>query len=121
MDVAGMSLGTARAAIAGSDLFAGTDGPFASVAFTTDVPAAVCYTWRDPCHFRPYRRCAPFEPLVHDENVCDEGKVCLAKNGLHELGKLYGHRCSKSPAWACRGVPFAEMAAKALDRMEARA
>lgn len=121
MNLAGMSLGAARVAIENSSLFVGTDGPVASVAFTTNAPAVVCYTWRDPCHFSPYRKGIPFESLVHNDRVCGDGKVCLAKNGYHELGKIYGHWCPKNPAWACRGVPFDEMMVSALDRIEARA
>jgi hypothetical protein len=120
-NVTGMSLGLARAVIEDSELFVGTDGPIASVSFTTDVPAVVCYTWRDSYYFSPYRREIAFEPLVHGDKVCDDGRICLAKNGFHELGKVYGHKCPKNPEWVCRTVPFDEMMVKALDRIEARA
>lgn len=121
MDLTGLSLGATKAAIDSSSVFVGTDGAVSSVAFTTDVPAVVCYTWRDPCYFAPFRRGAPFEALVLNENVCDVGKVCLAKNGWSELGQVYGHRCPKERKFACREMPFDEMASEALDKMEARA
>ena len=110
------TLGVQRAAAGMASVFVGTDGPAASVAFTTEVPAVVCYTWRDPCYFSPFRRGVPFEALVHGENVCDSGKVCLAQNGISEFGKVYGHSCPKVRPFACREMGWPEMVRKAVRR-----
>jgi len=111
------SVGVQREAIRLANVFVGTDGPAASVAFTTDVPAVVCYTWRDSCYFAPCRKSVPFEALVHGEDDCDSGKVCLAQNGSSEFGKVYGHDCPKTSRFACRKQEWGEMVGRALRRM----
>lgn len=111
------SLRARRAAIAVSDLFVGMDGPSSSLAYTTDVPAVVVHTWRDPCYFRPFRRGIPFAALSPSERECPVGRICLANNGLTEFGKVYGCRCSVEPKFKCRSLGFDIMVRKALENI----
>jgi hypothetical protein len=115
------TMGVQREAIRMSSLFVGTDGPTASVAFTTDVPAAVCYTWRDLCYFAPVSKGIPFEAMVHGVKDCDMGKVCLAQNGFSEYGKVYRNSCPKQRPFACRDLAWPDMVRMAVVRMEDKA
>lgn len=115
------SLRARRALVSVSDLFVGTDGPTAALALTTDVPAVVCHTWRDPAYFWPHRRGTPFAGLAPTEKECSFARICLANNGLSEFGKVYGCRCPASPAFACGKAPFDEKVGRALEEMFLRA
>lgn len=106
-----------RAMIAVADLFVGIDGPDASLAYTTDVPAVVIHTWRDPCYFRPFRRGIPYVALAPSERECSVGRICLANNGFSEFGKVYGCGCSVEPRFKCRALEFDIMVRKALENM----
>ena len=115
------SIGIQRSVIAKSSIFVGTDGPESSVAFTTDVPAVVCYTYRDPCYFTPFRRGVPFAPVAATPSDCDMLRICLAQNSFSEYGKVYGHVCLKKEPFVCKRVDFKSKVEKAVERVLAKA
>ena len=95
------SWGTVFAAIRMCQLFVGSDGDVASVAMTTDVPAVVCYSYRSPVYFPPFRGLVPFVGLVPDASVCDQNAVCHARNGKFEFSRMYFQGCSRENKFCC--------------------
>ena len=81
-----------RAAVSRASLYIGDDGDDTAIAMTTDVPAVVCYTWRNPVYFTPFRRGIPFEVVSPRKEDCLYSDGCLS-NGLFEFGKTYQIRC----------------------------
>jgi hypothetical protein len=81
------SLGVQRAVMSNSTVFVGSDGMAAAMAFTTEVPAVVCYSYRDPCYFAPFRRGVPFSAVLPLMGDCDTLRICLAQNSFSEYGK----------------------------------
>jgi hypothetical protein len=115
------SLGVQRAIISNSAIFVGSDGEEATIAFTTDVPSVVCYSYRDPCYFMPFRRGVPFSVILPSEIDCDMLRICLAQNSFSEYGKIYQHVCPKSEPFACRRIDFRSKAESAIERILATA
>lgn len=115
------SLGVQRAVISRAEVYVGVDGPTSCVAFTTDVPAVVCHTWRSTRCFWPFRRSVPYEVLGPSDNDCSMSKLCMAQNASSEFGKVYSHDCPTEPKFVCRELPFDRMVGEALDRISARA
>ena len=89
------SWGVFRAAVSMASVYVGFDGNDASVVLTTDVPAVVIYSYRNPVYFAPFRRNVPFEAIVPAKEVCDVADFCFMANGLFESGKTYGLKCPK--------------------------
>lgn len=116
-----VSVGVQRAVISNSAIFVGTDGPAAAIAFTTDVPAVVCYSYRDPCYFMPFRRGQPFSAILPTPSDCDMLRICLAQNSFSEYGKLYGHVCQKTSPFACKKVDFKSRVEEAVEKVLAKA
>jgi len=116
-----MSVGLQRAIIAHSSVFVGTDSSVSAIALTTDVPAVVCYSYRDPCFFPPFRGNVPFEMVRANECDCDSLKICIAQNVRSEYAKIYDHFCPKNNPWACRKIDFGKAVSNALDKIFARA
>lgn len=110
-----------RANVARCGLYVGDDGDETAVALTTDVPAVVCYTWRNPVYFAPFRRSVPFEAIVPDKNEFSCAGYCFSSNGLFELGKIYGVRCSRADRLACARARTAERVMQAVERIRAHA
>lgn len=115
------SLGVQRAAISMAEVFIGSDGPASCVALTTDVPAVVCHTWRNPVYFQPFRRGVPYEAVGPSDDDCSVSKICIMKNGFAEFGKTYWHDCTEEKRFVCRQLPFDQMVSDAVDRVAARA
>lgn len=89
------SWGVFRAIISMAELYVGFDGNEAAVALTTDTPAVIVYTYRNPVYFAPFRRGILFEAVTPNAETCNISEVCLKGNGLFELGKTYGVKCPK--------------------------
>jgi hypothetical protein len=102
------SFGLFRAIVSKAVLYVGEDGPDTAIALTTDVPAVVCYTWRSPAYFAPFRRGIPFETVLPDN--CCYADSCLSANGWYEMGKTYGVKCVIKDRFACKKP-------KSLDRI----
>jgi len=111
------SWGVLHAMAERAGMYIGMDGDNSCVALTTDVPAVVCYTSRDPSYFWPFRGAVPFEVVAPSENVCGTAKICLAKNTLREFGKMYRHVCSEKEQYRCRSVLHSDEIAKAVKRI----
>jgi hypothetical protein len=105
---------TFRAYIGQCALFIGDDGDDAAVALTTDAPAVVVYTWRNPVYFKPFRRGLPFETVFSD---CEQASQCLTLNGLCELGKTYGARCPMPNRFACESMPTVDKVIAAVEKL----
>lgn len=99
------SWGVFRAAVSMASLYVGFDGNDAAVALTTDTPAVIVYTCRNPAYFAPFRRGIPFEAVVPAREVCDIPDSCLMVNGFYELGKTYGIKCSKKETFCKKELP----------------
>lgn len=90
-----------RAAVDQAALYIGDDGDDTAIAMTTNVPAVVCYTWRSPIYFTPFRRGIPFEAVSPRKTDCLYADGCLMSNGLFESGKTYGIRCQMKEGMVC--------------------
>jgi len=94
------SHGLFRAMASKAALYVGDDDAKSAIALTTDVPAVVCYTWRSPVYFAPFRRGIPFETVLPDN--CCYADSCLSANGWYEMGKTYGVKCIIEDRFACK-------------------
>jgi hypothetical protein len=124
MDIDGLkshSWGVVRAAIDLSDVFVGSDGDGAAVAFTTDKPAIVCYSYRTTVYFPPYRKNVPFVPLLPDKGLCEHSKVCFPRNSKGEYAKLYSHECIWHDRFCCRNRKIKDDVIRAIRRIGDRA
>ena len=92
----------ARAHIDGSDIFVGDDGDEAAIALTTNTPAIVCYSYRSPVYFPPYRRGIPFRALVPDRLLCEHAPVCHARHSHVQFSKLYSQGCVDDKNFCCK-------------------
>ena len=99
-----------------ASLYIGFDNGATAVALTTDVPAVVVYTSRNPIYFTPFRRDVPFEAIVPAKEICDMFETCLETNGLFEAGKTYGLKCSKSEIF-CQKELGMECIMNAVDKI----
>lgn len=96
------SWGPVHAAIGMSDLFVGSDGNSAAVAMATDRPVIVCYSYRSPVYFPPYRKDVPFVALVPSRSVCEHGPVCHVRNSRVEYSKFYSQGCVADAKFCCQ-------------------
>ena len=109
-------LGVYQAVVSMACLYIGVDGDDTAIALTTDTPAVVAYTCRNPVYFSPFRRGIPFEAIVPDKNICEVFDSCLSVNGLFENGKTYGVKCPKKEI-SCKEWVTVECVVKAVARL----
>lgn len=110
-----------RASVRHTALYIGDDGDDTAIAMTTDVPAVVCYTWRSPVYFAPFRRGIPFEAVAPRKTDCLFADGCMMSNGLFELGRTYGVRCQMKEGMVCQKNITLERIIEAVERIRAKA
>ena len=110
------SLNIFHAVLSMANLYIGFDDSYAAIALTTDIPAVIIYTYRNPVYFAPFRRGIPFEAIVPLKEVCDISELCLKTNGFFEAGKTYGIKCSKKEIFCAKELS-AECIISAIDRI----
>ena len=91
-----------RSHIDEADIFIGEDGDEAAIALTTKTPAIVCYSYRSPAYFPPFRRDIPFRALVPDRSLCEHAPVCHARNSHVQFAKCYSQGCVDNKNFCCR-------------------
>ena len=91
-----------RSHIDEADIFIGEDGDEAAIALTTNIPAIVCYSYRSPAYFPPFRRDIPFRALVPDRSLCEHAPVCHARNSHVQFSKCYSQGCVDDKNFCCR-------------------
>lgn len=110
-----------RATVRRAALYIGDDGVDTAVAMTTDVPAVVCYTWRSPVYFSPFRRGIPFEAISPRKTDCLYADGCMMSNGRFELGWTYGVMCQMKEGMVCQKNVTLERIVGAVERIQAKA
>lgn len=114
-DVSNMNdFGLVRASICMADMFVGEDGDEAAIAFTTDKPAVVCYSYRVPTYFPPFRGGIPFVPVVADRSVCENARVCHVENSCREFSKFYSQNCTNQKRFNCKNRDLKNDVARAI-------
>jgi hypothetical protein len=108
-----------RAAVNRASLYIGDDGDATAIAMTTDVPAVICYDWRSPVYFTPFRRDIPFVALPPRKEDCPHADGCMMSNGFFELGRTFGVKCPL-PEILCKKIVPIERIMEAVGKMEAR-
>jgi len=108
--------GVLRALASLSSLYIGEDGAETAIALTTDVPAVVCYTFRNPVYFAPFRRDIPFEAIVPGD-ICGMAGSCLQGNGKHEFNRTYGIHCRQPEPFVCKQYITADMILDRVDKI----
>ena len=116
-----LSLQVFRAAVDRASLYIGDDGDDTAIAMTTNVPAVVCYTWRSPTYFAPFRCGIPFETIAPRKIDCLYADGCLMSNGLFEMGRTYGVKCQMPEKTVCKKSVTLERIMEAVERIEAKA
>ena len=118
LDLGGItpSRGVWRALAQPASLYIGEDGPETAIALTTDVPAVVCYSFRNPVYFAPFRRGIPFEAIVPGK-VCGMAGSCLQGNGRHEFNRTYRIKCPQPVPYVCKEYVTTEMILQAVDKI----
>lgn len=110
------SWGAVYAAIGMADLFVGSDGDTSAIALATKTPAVVCYSYRSPVYFPPYRGSIPFEALVPSRAVCEHAPVCHARHSHVEFAKFYSQGCVMQSKFCCRDRELREDVLRAITR-----
>ena len=95
------SWGLVYAVIGFANLFVGSDGDSSAIALTTDRPAIVCYSYRSPFYFPPFRMNIPFVPIVPDKKICEHSAICHARHSHIEFAKLYSQGCIMENQFCC--------------------
>ena len=113
--------GLARAHIDVADLFIGEDGAAAAIALTTDTPAIICYSYRSPSYFPPFRRDVPFRALVPERSLCENAPVCHSRRARIEFSKFYSQECVAENKFCCKKRSLVEDVKEAIRSMEDRA
>jgi hypothetical protein len=90
------------AVISATQLFVGSDGSATAIALATNVPSVVCYSYRSPVFFPPYRRAVPFAALTPSRSLCEHAPVCYSRNGCHEYAKTYSQGCVAGDKFCCQ-------------------
>lgn len=103
-----------------ASLYIGIDGDDTAIALTTDVPAIVCYTWRNPIYFTPFRRGIPFESISPKSEHCVYANGCLISNGYIEMGKIHGINCPLEQKMNCEKSIDLERIINSIDIIESR-
>jgi hypothetical protein len=106
-----------RAAVERASFYIGDDGDDTAIAMTTSVPAVVCYTWRSPTYFTPFRRGAPFEAIAPRKEDCLFADGCMMSNGMFECGRTYGVRCQLQNKMVCKKSVTLERIIQAVERI----
>jgi hypothetical protein len=114
------SLHVFRAVVDKANLYIGDDGDDTAIALTTDIPAVVCYIWRSPAYFAPFRRGEPFEIVSPKKSDCLYADGCMISNGLFEMGRTYGVKCPM-PEMTCKKAVRLERIIEAVEKVEAKA
>lgn len=107
-----------RAAINRAKLYIGDDGDDTAIAMTTDVPAVVCYSWRSPTYFTPFRRGVPFKAISPQKEDCLYADGCMMENGYFESGRTFGVNCQLSEMM-CKNLPLGRII-EAVNKVEAK-
>ena len=110
-----------RSHIDSADLFMGEDGDEAAIALTTNTPAIVCYSYRSPAYFPPFRRGLPFRALVPDRSLCEHAPVCHARKSHVQFSKLYSQGCVDNKNFCCRKRSLKNDVVEAIRSMSDRA
>lgn len=122
LDVSHMNdVGLVLATICMADLFIGEDGDEAAIALTTDKPAIVCYSYRVPDYFPPFRGDIPFVPLTPDRSVCENARVCYSENSHTEYAKFYSQGCTHQQPFHCRNRSLKQDVVNAIRRISDKA
>ena len=115
------SYGLKYAAISNVDLFVGSDGDVSAIALATDTPAIVCYSYRSPHYFPPFRRGIPYTALVPDRVVCEHAPVCHSRHSFSQYASLYSQECVLEEKFACMTRNLKDDVSKAISRMRDKA
>lgn len=111
------SWGLVYAVIGLSNLFVGSDGDSSAIALATDRPAIVCYSYRSPVYFPPFRRNIPFIAIVPDKKLCEHAVVCHARHSNIEFAKLYSQGCIMEQQFCCRNRVLKQDVLSAISRI----
>jgi len=113
--------GSIHAVIGMADLFVGSDGDTAAVAMTTKTPAVVCYSYRAPSCFPPFRGNVPFFALVPSRKLCEHGPVCHSRHSRVEFSKFYSQDCVSNDKFCCRDRDLRKEVVSAIGRIADKA